>query len=452
MSGTFGESHWPSSSSANQDIGFTEITTDSEARNSCRLDFDHPLPSPKHGESLNLVDQEQLTEDSKSKSDPSKRRIVCGDSSSATITRSNESLVNPMQLSSTALTSDGKAAQRFVRPNSTVQHNYSDRASIHTPIFTSESTNSSLIGTRARLGSTSQFNQKSSVRFPDKLHAVLEQTENDGLADIISWQPHGRCFVLRQPDKLAQLLERHFPTITKLTSFRRQLNLYGFRRISHGKDRNGYYHEFFLRYRPHLTGFIHRFNVKGVGVRVGSNPDEEPNFYSMPLVLPLEMDRVGMKSANKPAPSVACASSLRASAPPLTLLHIKSLCAKSAYPFDEPPPPISRSMQHSSSSPTINSSPQEVTDMRRKHWSSEDFSTLMNLSTITNFETIASPSDDLEPKPLPPWPLRLVSTEPKQYATRNVDDTGLTHDASVLLLPCELDQVHPGQNGTPMTF
>jgi hypothetical protein len=34
----------------------------------------------------------------------------------------------------------------------------------------------------------------SSTLFPLKLHAVLEEVENDGLDHIISWAPHGRCF------------------------------------------------------------------------------------------------------------------------------------------------------------------------------------------------------------------------------------------------------------------
>ena len=37
------------------------------------------------------------------------------------------------------------------------------------------------------------------VAFPERLHQVLQQVENDGLGHVISWQPHGRCFLIRQP-------------------------------------------------------------------------------------------------------------------------------------------------------------------------------------------------------------------------------------------------------------
>jgi hypothetical protein len=39
-----------------------------------------------------------------------------------------------------------------------------------------------------------------SQSFPMKLHAVLEQVEADGFADIVSWQSHGRCFIIHKPN------------------------------------------------------------------------------------------------------------------------------------------------------------------------------------------------------------------------------------------------------------
>ena len=38
-----------------------------------------------------------------------------------------------------------------------------------------------------------------SIAFPIKLHAVLDQVEADGLAHVISWQAHGRCFLIHDP-------------------------------------------------------------------------------------------------------------------------------------------------------------------------------------------------------------------------------------------------------------
>jgi hypothetical protein len=32
--------------------------------------------------------------------------------------------------------------------------------------------------------------------FPVRLHYVLSETEKDGLQHIVSWHPHGRCFVV----------------------------------------------------------------------------------------------------------------------------------------------------------------------------------------------------------------------------------------------------------------
>jgi hypothetical protein len=69
---------------------------------------------------------------------------------------------------------------------------------------------------------------------------------------------------------------------SKLTSFQRQLNLYGFRRITQGADAGAYYNELFLRGRPQLSVRMQRQKVKGTGHKQPADVQTEPNFYSMP--------------------------------------------------------------------------------------------------------------------------------------------------------------------------
>jgi len=68
---------------------------------------------------------------------------------------------------------------------------------------------------------------------------------------------------------------------SKLTSFQRQLNLYGFVRLTAGHDRGAYYHELFLRGRPYLCRRMVRTRIKGNGMKAASSPNTEPNFYTM---------------------------------------------------------------------------------------------------------------------------------------------------------------------------
>ncbi|CAB9520026.1 Heat stress transcription factor [Seminavis robusta] len=119
-----------------------------------------------------------------------------------------------------------------------------------------------------------------SQAFPDKLHKLLDQVEADGLGHVISWQPHGRCFVVHKPKVFVDLLPKYFQQ-SKLTSFQRQLNLYGFRRISQGADSGGYYHELFLRGRSGLSANMKRTKIKGT-VKQKRDPSTEPDFYKYP--------------------------------------------------------------------------------------------------------------------------------------------------------------------------
>jgi HSF-type DNA-binding len=123
------------------------------------------------------------------------------------------------------------------------------------------------------------------IPFPLKLHEMLDQIEADGLSHVISWQAHGRAFMVHDPKEfVSHVMPKYFKQ-TKLTSFQRQLNLYGFCRLTKGLDNRGYYHELFLRGMPCLSLKITRVKVKGTGYKAASSPEQEPDFYTMPPVL-----------------------------------------------------------------------------------------------------------------------------------------------------------------------
>jgi hypothetical protein len=120
--------------------------------------------------------------------------------------------------------------------------------------------------------------------FPEKLHRMLEEVEKDGDEDIVSFFSHGRAFGVHDAERFVSKIMPRFFKQSRLSSFQRQLNLYGFVRISSGPDAGGYYHELFLKKRPALC--IH---MRRVGVPQGEDRRKtksgsrmvEPDFYSM---------------------------------------------------------------------------------------------------------------------------------------------------------------------------
>ncbi|KAG5180440.1 heat shock transcription factor [Tribonema minus] len=49
--------------------------------------------------------------------------------------------------------------------------------------------------------------------------------------DIVSWTASGKGFIIKDSDRFAnEILQRHFKH-NRLSSFQRQLNLYGFRKV-----------------------------------------------------------------------------------------------------------------------------------------------------------------------------------------------------------------------------
>lgn len=147
-----------------------------------------------------------------------------------------------------------------------VKHVYHDYASAPTPSDMP----------RKKTGGVSQ-------PFPDKLMNMLDR-ETATHPDVVTWCPHGRAFVVKKPKVFTAEVMINYFRQSKLTSFQRQLNLYGFRRLTQGLDAGAYYHELFLRGRPDLTSKMVRQKVKGTGHKQPTDASTEPNFYAMPPV------------------------------------------------------------------------------------------------------------------------------------------------------------------------
>lgn len=113
------------------------------------------------------------------------------------------------------------------------------------------------------------------------MHAILSRPE---FVDVVSWMPHGRSWRVLKPREFEVRVIPTYFEHQKFSSFIRQANGWGFRRISQGKDRNSYYHELFLRGLPHLAKKMKR---PGVSKKPTVDADHEPNFYEISALHPL---------------------------------------------------------------------------------------------------------------------------------------------------------------------
>jgi hypothetical protein len=94
--------------------------------------------------------------------------------------------------------------------------------------------------------------------FPKKLMDMLDKEDTS----VVYWLPHMDAFKIRDHDKfIDQILPKYFRH-KKFTSFQRQLNLYGFRRITKGPDIGAYRHDLFRRNRPDLCAQMKRSKQK----------------------------------------------------------------------------------------------------------------------------------------------------------------------------------------------
>ncbi|CAB9529609.1 Heat stress transcription factor [Seminavis robusta] len=180
--------------------------------------------------------------------------------------------------------------------------------------------------------------------FPRTLHKMLTEidarAERDGdtkLQQIISWQEHGMAFKIHDRKKLMDLvMPVWFPRL-KYSSWVRQLNSYGFKRvINEGNDKSCVYHEKFLRDMPEMAATIDRVPRK----KKSSTTESDPAFDSFSAA-PVPAPSFGL-SLMKKSSERKCMS-----APPSTSngLHDLLLRTKTSNNFGLPSTPWNSAAQ-----------------------------------------------------------------------------------------------------------
>lgn len=76
--------------------------------------------------------------------------------------------------------------------------------------------------------------------FPAKLHRILSSQQ---FRHVITWLPHGRAWKILDQEVFEEQVIPLFFKHGHYSSFARQVNGWGFRRIHNGNDTSAYYHE-----------------------------------------------------------------------------------------------------------------------------------------------------------------------------------------------------------------
>jgi hypothetical protein len=122
--------------------------------------------------------------------------------------------------------------------------------------------------------------------FPLKLQRILDKFEADcHMTDVVSWRSHGRAFLVKNSARFVREVMPRYFTMSKFSSFQRQLHMYSFSRITaSGRDKGAYWHPMFVRGAPEMAVKMQRTRIRGTGTRKPGNPNLEPDFYSMPAL------------------------------------------------------------------------------------------------------------------------------------------------------------------------
>jgi hypothetical protein len=101
--------------------------------------------------------------------------------------------------------------------------------------------------------------------FPWRLHDMLNDAEQKGFDNIVSWQQDGKGFKVHMQKEFPNIVMPSYFNQSQYKSFQRQLNIYGFQRKTVGAERGAYTHELLIRGKPDICRFMVRTKIKGKG-------------------------------------------------------------------------------------------------------------------------------------------------------------------------------------------
>lgn len=111
---------------------------------------------------------------------------------------------------------------------------------------------------KAAFGRQKMHSKARRVPFPKTLYRLLEETMENGEDDIISFTDSGQAFRIHDPVAFSRKICPRYFRHSQVHSFQRQLNKYGFLRITSGPERGAYYHPLLQRGLPQLCVGIRR--------------------------------------------------------------------------------------------------------------------------------------------------------------------------------------------------
>ena len=130
---------------------------------------------------------------------------------------------------------------------------------------------------------------------------MLEHIEKHELNSIMTWQVHGRCFLIHDKERLEEELLHLFFGTKKYQTLRRNLNNWGFKQIQgiENPDKGCYYHPMFLRTQYKLCASMTRTSLVSSDKESGELPFQEPKFHTMPPLPPSSLQEQEGSSASE---------------------------------------------------------------------------------------------------------------------------------------------------------